>query len=98
MTYTGTTKANIVELSHALSANNTGSRTYDFKSDTAADKLVLNVDETNTPWVAYNSNGTVKSGGSTFEFNVVNNFDLSSAEDKFGFSTVVLMGDVEVHH
>ena len=69
---------------------------HDFKSDTAADKLVLNVDETNTSWIAYNSNGTVKSGGSTFEFNVVNNFDYHQ-KISLAFSTVVLMGTWRYH-
>ena len=80
----GTDKANIVELSRGLSANNSVTRTLDFKDDSASDQLVLNVDDANTTWITYNANGTVATGGATFKFNVVNNFDLSSAEDKVG--------------
>ena len=87
--YTGTDKANIVELSHALSANNTVTRSLDFKDDAKADQLVLNVDETNTKFASFNSDGTVKNGISNYTFNIVNNFDLTGAEDKFGVSIAV---------
>ena len=87
LTYNGTDAINIVELSHALSVNNSVTRTLDFVSKSGAadaDQLVFNVDETNTTWAAFDGSGDVSNGVSTFKFNTVNNFELGSAEDKFG--------------
>ena len=84
LTYNATNKANVVELSSSLSSNKTVGRTIDFKNDSSSDSLILNVDS-NTTFVKYNRIGdTVANGITTFNFTKVLNFDLASAEDKFG--------------
>ena len=89
LNYTGTDVSNIVELSHALSSNSSDNITLNFgdsadASDTDNDVLVFNVDETNTAWTTFTGQGAVNSGASTLKFVKVDNFDLTSKEDKFG--------------
>ena len=85
----GTDLSNIVELSTSLSSHNTDTRTLNFgdssdASNTDNDILVFNVHETETAWTTFDGSGNVATGPSTLKFATINNFDLTSKEDKFG--------------